>query len=513
MKQKKIVFPVFGYLFIFFFFGSLAVNAADDIKLRVPFRVTDKLYRFKPLTKTDIKLMINGQPGEIVNLVEKEKSISWTPDLGRSFVLSFHINEYSKKIADAVSYFATDVLIYSDMLFIVTPLSVYRVTVSRNKLKLIRNIEELVKKDCESFNTKKIQAEKNLENMINTVRSALINPYFISVYVETSNFLKLFPSEFMNFNHRFLLPDIGKYRKVNEFLGVREGERWCIHFQQREMYSILFKTIQFFRRLKQIYAQVISMRSPITSYFSMFERELARLDSYSARPLLDIILEGNINFNCVFFGSISERRSNEGQIAAPYLEEILKETALASGGKAVETTNPLAGVRDIVRHQDHYYEVVFDFDGKIEEKHMQIILEGSRTKPSFKEKFGKEELQSFIHYLSTEKVTIKDFTSDSSTITFIITSFELQERDEEPFEPFGILRVRIQLHNEEGERVYTSKRILRTHETEDELIDENTVRITNIFPAQHKGKFLVIIAVTDLIRNSFTSAAHNIELK
>jgi hypothetical protein len=108
---------------------------------------------------------------------------------------------------------------------------------------------------------------------------------------------------------------------------------------------------------------------------------------------------------------------------------------------------------------------------------------------------------------------IKDFTSDSSTITFIITSFELRERDEEPLEPFGILRVRIQLHNEEGERVYTSERILRTHETEDELIDENTVRITNLFPAQHKGKFLVIIAVTDLIRNSFTSAAHNIELK
>jgi hypothetical protein len=513
VKQKKMVFPLFEYLLIFFFISSSTIHAADEIKLHVPFRVADKLYRFKPLTKTDIKLMINGQPGEIVDLVEKEKSISSTPDLGRSFILSFHINEYSKKIADAVSCFATDVLIYSDMLFIVTPLSIYRVTVSRNKLKLIRNIEELVKRDCQSFNKKKIQAEKNLENMMSNLKSIYVNPYIASFYMATSNFLKRYPSEFMNYNHRYLLPDIGKYKKVNEFLGVREGERWCIHFQQREMYSLLFKTKQFFRRLKQVYAQVISMRSPITSYFSMFERELARLDSYPARTLLDIFLEGNINYNCIFFGSISERRINEGQITSPYLEKILKDTALASGGKAVETTNPLAGVRDIVRHQDHYYEAVFDFDGKIEEKHMQIILKGSRSKPSFREKFTKKELQSIIHYLSTEKVMIKDFTSAGRTITFIITSFELQERDEEPLEPFGILRVRIQLHNPEGERVYTSERILRTHESKDELIDENTVRITNLFPAQHKGKFLVIISITDLIRNSFTSVAHNIELK
>jgi hypothetical protein len=513
VKQKKMVFPVFKYLFIFFFIGSLALHAADDIKLRVPFRVADKLYRFKPLTKTDIKLMINGQPREILDLVEKEKSISWTPDLGRSFVLSFHINEYNKKIADAVSYFTTEVLFYSDMLFIVTPLSVYRVTVSRNKLKMIRNIEELVKKDCQDFNKKKIQAEKNLENMINNVRSALMNPYFISVYIETINFLKLFPSEFMNFNHRYLLPDIGKYRKMNEFLGVREGERWCIHFQQREMYSILFAAKQFFRELRRLFAPRFFGKSPLTGYFSMFERELARLDSYSARPLLDVILEGNINFNCIFFGSISERRTDEGQIAAPYLEDIFKETARASGGKAVETIDPAAGIRDIVRHRDHYYEAVFDFDGKIEDKHIKIILQNSRTKPGFKEKFTKEELQSLIHYLSTEKVIIKDFTPDTGKITFIITSFQLQERDEEPFEPFGILRVRIQLHNEEGKRVYTSERILRTHESKDELIDENTVRITNLFPAQHKGKFLVVIAVTDLIRNSFTTAAHNIELK
>jgi hypothetical protein len=278
------------------------------------------------------------------------------------------------------------------------------------------------------------------------------------------------------------------------------------------MYSILFKTKQFFRRLKQTFTPVLSRQSPIASYFGMFERELARLDSYSARPLLGVIREGDINYSCIFFGGISERQSSEGQLAAPYLERILKETAAASGGKAVETTNPRAGVRDITRHRDHYYEAVFDFNGKIRDKHVELILEGSRTKPGYREKIAKEQLQSLIHYLSTEKVVIKDFTPGSGSITFIITSFELQEPDEEPFEPFGILRVRIQLHDEEGERVYTSERILRTHEAEGELIDENTVRINNVFPGEHKGKFLVVIAVTDLIRNSFTSAAHNIEL-
>ena len=51
-------------------------GAGEKISLRLPFRVTDREYRFKTPDKDDVKLFVNGQPRPVTNLWEQEKSIS-----------------------------------------------------------------------------------------------------------------------------------------------------------------------------------------------------------------------------------------------------------------------------------------------------------------------------------------------------------------------------------------------------------------------------------------------------
>lgn len=487
-----------------------ALSHLNKIRLQVPFRITEGIYQYKPLSKNQVKLSINGQPRKIIALHEQEKSIAHKPELGRSFILSFHIGEYNKTVTDTVSYFVTDVLNYSDMLFVLTPLNVFRIDVSRNKLKMIEDIETLVKKECENYNRKRLQVERTLEGELNKLRWQLQNPYRApGPFIAVLQFFSTYPRQFKNFNNRFWLPDIGKYRQIIDFLGFREGERWCIHFQQRDVYSLYYETKRLLTELTPYFTRVGEMSNALKSNFHTFERELSRMAGYSGQPLLNPILDANINYNAILFGrlALTDPQMTRGETF--FLEKIIKQTSEKTGGITVETTNTLAGMNEIVHHKDHYYELLFNFNGDIEEKKLKVTIDGSKTKPGFREKFKLEEVENLIHYLSKEKVKIDRVSTktnkDEKGITFAIKSFELREfLQKTSGDKFGILLVRLRLLNEWGERVYISERMLR--------VTEKRVSISHMFPKKYQGQFILDIFVTDLIRNSSVSFTRDIAL-
>lgn len=483
-------------------------TGSEAIRLHVPFRVTSGVYRFKPLNKEDITLFVNDKEREITGFNEYQKSMARTPDLGRSFVLSFSVPEYNRRVADAVSYLSTEVLNYSDMLFVTTPLSVYRVTVSRNKLKMVQDIETLVKKDVEIHKQNRNAAEQVLLSQLRLFDALFMNPYQPpGLFIATSKFLKEFPPGYMKYLQDHLLPDPGKFREVLSFLGTREGERWCIHFQQRDTYGIIVKTKELIRKLRGFFTQPSNNRGPILADLSRFERQLSQIDSYSSAPLADVVMDGNIAFNTIIFGSMNTRNSRDGRLDAisSYIERIYRETATFSGGKAIDTTRPLEGLRSIIDHSDLYYQLAFDYNGTPEPKEIRLQLAGSKTPPAFKRLFSQKEIEVAVRYLSSEKVTLDNIKVKQQRLTFAITSFKLQEQ--EGVESFGILRVRIRLLNQYGEREFTSERVLRAS------AKELVVKVTHDFPEEYSGQYLLSIEVTDLIRNSASTIVRDIELK
>ncbi len=486
-------------------------DTIEPVRLRLPFRITEGVYRFKHLSKADVQLVINDRPREIKELAEHENSIGKRGELGRSLILSFHVAEYNKKVADAVSYFVTEVLIYSDMLFVITPIHVYRFDVSRNKLKLVGDIETLVKKDIEDFNARRLQVQQEMENQVMTLRWSINNPYQLPGPVfATIQFSKNFLPAFKNFSREFWLPDVGKFQRVFDFLKLREGERWCIHFQQQDMFDILSGIKKLPPLLKTFFTSEFEMTEIIKSSILTFERELSLMDSYAVQPLLDPIQGANFNFNTVFFGSQAQTTAAAGNTGSFYLENILTQTSLNTGGKVVNTSDPLQGIREIIGHKDHYYEVLFDFNGDIEEENIKIIIEGSKTKPSFKEKFSLEEMQNWLHELSKGVLKIENISTAANekekVISFALKSFEIRDplANDIIGKKFGILQVRIQVHNQWGDRVYSSERLLR--------VTEDIVTITHSLPLKYQGKFILNISVMDLIRNGSISYTGDITL-
>jgi hypothetical protein len=504
MKWRYLNTSILVIIAILFGLSRFAA-AENNTRIHLPFRITEGIYRYKPLEKEHIQLTINGIPRDVAALTEKEKSISRPPELGRSLILSFSIAEYNQKISDTVSYFVTEVLNNTDILLLFTPLNVFRLDVSRNKIKMVEDIEKLVRNDIETFNKQRRNAERILENRIKKLNSHFRNPMALpGPVIGTQNFLRYYITEYDSYTKQYILPNLENFRQSIQYLGIREGERWCIHIQQREIYSIISKTRRVYRQIKDAFSSGIWGKNLLTTNISIFEGQLAQIESRTAKPLVKYLVDGNINFSSIIFGSLNERISSNSFSDGIYIEKIYKDAALKSGGLDIVSSSPIEGIRQIVEHRDRYFQLAFDYNQQAEEKKIKLTLDGTPIKPVFKKYFSRTEIHRLIEYLSAKKVTIDNEQFNGKAINFSIKSFELSENGGEPF---GILKVRIQLFDLWGEQVYNTSRILRAVGE-----SERSVEINHSLPSEYKGKYMIMISITDLLRNSQTSLTRRIDL-
>jgi hypothetical protein len=133
--------------------------------------------------------------------------------------------------------------------------------VSIDKAKMIMDIIGLVKKDTSLYIEETVSAEKYLENEIDRLSTILSSPSGSAPAKEAPNttessiqtsdlaanykgiyqFLLNFPKHISNFKDQYILPNIVKHQEINRLLGKRHGERWWIHFQNREDIQIIHK--------------------------------------------------------------------------------------------------------------------------------------------------------------------------------------------------------------------------------------------------------------------------------
>jgi len=530
LKHRTVLYSFFLLLIsISILFTTL--SAENEKLFRLPFRISEGVDKFKPLTREDVQLLINEQPREIKDLIERETSISMLPDIGRSFILSFNILDYNKKVADGVSYLVTENLNTSDILFLMTPVTVYRFPVSRNKLKMVGDIEKLVKKDIEFYRQRYNARLQDMESQITLLKKAIEDPYTYGIYQPVVDFLKNYPQEVSNYAKMFLLPDISKYQQVLQFLGQREGERWCIHFQDRGMYGGFIRAREVIHELKTTFSHSEYSSPVVNNAISSFEQMMGQYEAIDPAPLLNACYSGEITYNTVFTGTYTRKEGDVSQSFFNFFENIYRQAAIRTGGTCPEIEDITGAVRDIIDHRDHFYQIIYTFDGQVAEKNIRITVNGTNTSPDYKKTYTKEEIETFLYYLTVEKVSISEFSLNARKLSFAITSFKLQDLDKNPF---GILRVRIQLHDEWGEKLYLSERILRTSDKKPETQEEggmeesespgenkievksrdaNKVTIAHDLPPVPKGSYVLNIIVTDFIRNCSTSIARDIELK
>jgi hypothetical protein len=486
-----------------------------------PVRVIENVRESEGLDRNDIKLRINGIPQEVLRLTRQEKSLSHAPDLGRHFILSFHNIKGTQSIKNAISYFFTEILDSKDRLIILSPIKAYRIPVTRDKEKMIMDAVNFLDKDCTIHEKNRTSAEKNLETEIQRLKtiashqasdlSALNSENsdqaladattFVTNYKAIYQVLLNFPQNFSRFKNQYMLPDIIKHREVKELLGKRQGEKWWIHFQNREDIQIIHKARSAGQKLNAYIATHESgpLARMMHKSLADLEKQLLISESIPQEEILDSLLGKNMSYNVVFWGSIKTNESNTSLKETSDLEGALQHIAEFSGGEAIVATDPEQGIREITQHTDYYYDLSFDFDGKVEDKTIHVSAEEKNLKFSYKKSFSKEEVEGWILDLAEKRVTILNFSINNNIVHFEIASF-MQNQDKR----YGMLKVRISLFEPNKSNIFKTENTLRASKPK--------VSISVPFPPEHRGDFRLLIEVFDLLANTSASSEHLVEL-
>jgi hypothetical protein len=492
------------------FFPSVYASVNKNIEFQLPVRLFDGGHPVPLPSKKNLQLIINNEPRRITSVQYQQKSIGTTPELGRYFILSFQITEFNKKIKKRISYLITEILNNRDTLIIISPRNIYQYQTYANKDRMIRDIHSILDRDFSKYQKGRRAAEKNLKTKINRLNQVYQRArQSRGPFLETVGFLNTFPTEFFTYYRYFLSPVIDKYKQVIKKLQTMEGQRWCIHFHDHKIYNLFFNTAAI---TGMIYGYINSwpwrneaLRKALFGKLIQFRKQLSITTFYLEDSLMNVILSGDINFNIVFFLNSKEIASKISRQLVSNIEGLLRRVARNSGGLAVYAKNDLKGMKTIKDHRDHFYNLGFSFNHKIEQKNIQILIKHQNQSDIYhRNLFEADEIESMLDHHQEKKVNISNFEISKRSIHFMVRSFQLNPIHNTS-EIFGLLRIKIQILDSKQTVVFESKKTLRAIKKE--------LGVSLSVPGQYHGTFKLYISVVDLLANSQSSINRIITLK
>jgi hypothetical protein len=478
---------------------------ASEIRFHLPVRLTGEAQADQALKPEDFRLVVNGADKNIQAVKRKQKSLAIKPDLGREFILSFKLSKYGSAVERELAYFVTEILDTSDSLYLLTPGQLYRLNVSANKGSIQREIRELLEKDCPIFRDEWTSAEARLKSYLEGLKTVLDgDPQGVDIYKQTSLFLNVFPEEFSRYQNRFLVPDPKRYEHVLSQLGFGEGERWWVHFEQHQDPKLYQKIQGIIKAIDDhIYllstghqALAIAMKASLTR----LEETLTLPNSFPSAELVEVLAANETNYNVVFIRGDSIRETNLALAPFVNLVALYGEVAKAAGGMAVSAGTDERALTKIVNHVEEYCELAFDWDGRIEDARIQVLVKGQADDLRYAEHLTQAQVDSRVQFFSREKVRIDDVSVTAGRLTFVVNAFERKKEND-----FGLLRIRVLLLDDGNQSVYKQENTLRA--------TKEKVSISLPFPEGLKGTFQLSIKAYDLIANRLADDERQIDLK
>ena len=173
---------------------------------------------------------------------------------------------------------------------------------------------------------------------------------------------------------------------------------------------------------------------------------------------------------------------------SPDYEGILRDLSEKTGGLALDTTNLAEGIEAIRNHQDFYYNLIFEFNGKLEDKNIRVETSSPDASLTYKDKFFKSEIQNLMDFLKEPKINISGFSLKGNKLSFTISDFKIGKVEKQDA---GIMKVKIELIDDSRNTVYRTENTLKS--------TKKSITISLNLPAKHKGYFQLHIQASDML--------------
>ena len=431
--MKKVIFTVFLYIFL----AQLQAATQDEALLKLPVRVASQQGPVTSLKKSDFTLTINGEARQILDLIGKARAMS-REDEARNFVLAFNLTEYGQQVVDGINHFVESILKKGDQLIVLTPLKMYPVNLSVENRKIIEDIKEIVRKDSLEYKKNRISARENLlreirkVNQDGSITSESGAAGTVSADLTTRTiwqFLNDYSREWSNFKTKFLLPDMRLLSSVALMMTQQSGEKWLINFQQREIMPALGEFKKAGNRIKSYLSSVTaaeeqSAAASINSGLQTMEKAMLISENFPKEILTSLLMGANISYNVILFGNLRQDTSNPDDQSPDY-EGILRDISEQTGGKALDTTSLPDGLDAIAANDDFYYNLIFAFNNRLEDKNIRVDVKAPEARIYYKNKFYQSEIKNLIDYLKEPRITVSDFSLSGAKMKFTISEFKI----------------------------------------------------------------------------------------
>jgi len=495
--MKKMIIPL--YLVLMLCHGNFIYPANKELFFKLPVRVISKSEPvgeyLKDLNKNDFELRINGENKPVLDFFKKKRSIAGITG-ERQFVLAFDAVDYGKPLADMVSHFVNQILTTSDQLLLRSPIHTYRIDTESSKEEVIQYIKTILEKDMKQWKENKAASLDNLNKLIDNLEKKLDTKkggirsvlFFINHYA----------NEWRKFDKGFLLANLEQYSDISSLLAQKSGEKWLIHFQERDLVPMLARYQQIADRIKKYLSSLpkeyMDKVPLIRNTLEKIEQSMLFSEDFPMGELLDILLGVNINYNVIFF-STQDQKTDGGDSVSPGYERVLKDISRTTGGISTISThaNPVKDLEALTQHVDFYYELVFTFTGEPEDKNIEInVTPGSNA--YYKKKFRKEELKWLMDWVTGE-IGLSGFTLAGHQLSFTISGFKMnpiKNANGQPV-PTGIIKVEIRLIDNKSTTVYETGNTMQT--------DDKSFNVSIALPSKFNGYFKLSIKAIDLVAN------------
>lgn len=492
--------------------GTPAADGEPALHLRLPVQpiIGNSADGLRELEKDKLALSVNGELRTVSLIERKRRQIDKSDGPGRHFVLSFHMKDFKPGIMDAVKYVVEHILEPLDTLTIVSPMRDYRIRRKRGKKHVMETIERILKEDAVEYKALRkplIQATgKEIKN-VDWIRN--VNAVHRNTIALLFNFHGFCREVVPAFKRHYTAPFRRQQRLLDRLPRQVEGDIWWIHFQHRffndPIPARLKATVNWLDNgmRRQAYS-----RSP-SAFRCSFKDLWEQMNSLPARVeqrLSQRILAGNVCYNVVYWGNNSIGNGVEGKTCRDDLDNVFKRLAGESGGLVVSNVNAGKAAAALQHHKNDYYEVMFRFNGKREDKNIYLTLK-TRSKKDKKNQLiyprllGAGNIKPRTLAITRKKVKIVGFNMKGNRVGFGVTSFHRTRSDKN-----GLLNIQLALYNEKENEaaVFTKQKELDAY--------KETVYVRLKLPGGYSGAYRLRISVYDTFANRWDSIEKPVRL-
>ena len=364
--MKKFIVLLTFLLFTFTLFSQIEQHEIVVINVTVPVRVFDGKNFIDNLTIQDFEVYQDGQLQDIkalyltkkTQIERREEARNYMPLVSRRFYFLFQILDYNPKLAEAMDYFFTQVLLPGDALTVMTPMKTYNLSPKALKTKskeaLSNELQSIIKKDTKIGASNYNSLLQDLKRLVRSI-STFVRP---GAGTEGATNTSAFGLEQMLPRYRDTVQQMERLRMVDEKKFFRfaaqlkrfEGQKNVFLFYQREFRPEIQPAI--LNRMLDLYQDNQNIQGQIQDLFQVYHREI----SMNTDLLKQAFADSSLLFNFIFMNKEPEnitglnmREQSEDMFS------IFSEVAQATGGIVDTSQNPAYAFKNASDISESYY--------------------------------------------------------------------------------------------------------------------------------------------------------------